>query len=402
MRWSWHRRVGPASRPGMVLALFAAGIVVVGLVAVLLVRAILPGNAASTVATRPGPVRGAYSATTVTLTFDDAYEDQWLYGVPLLRSHHMTGTFYVITSDSDRPYPCCMSWAQLRILQGEGDDIGSHTVHHADLPNLTTARATHEVCASRRDMMSHGINDPESFAYPFGSVNAANEKVVAQCGFTNARQGGGISSSNTTPGPPWQETLPPKHHEAVRTIAPNGILPIQLRVLERYVVGAAAHGGGWLPITFHDVCDPYAADFIGCMSTYGAVEDTVLSHFLDWLGSAGHAGGAPAGVVVRTMRWANNTANGPDTTAPTATAMCDNSSCQAFYTGRVTVSLPAADPGGLGVAKTYFTTDGSAPNTSSSVYQVPFVVHETKTIRFFSVDNAGNREKAKTITVQVG
>src|SRR6266566_4277414 len=63
MRWSWHRRVGPASRPGMVLALFAAGIVVVGLVAVLLVRAILPGNAASTVATRPGPVRGAYSAT---------------------------------------------------------------------------------------------------------------------------------------------------------------------------------------------------------------------------------------------------------------------------------------------------------------------------------------------------
>jgi peptidoglycan/xylan/chitin deacetylase (PgdA/CDA1 family) len=386
----------------MVLALFGAGLVVVGIVAVLLVRVIVPGNAASTAATSPGHDQGKLPVTTVTLTFDDAYQDQWLYGVPLLRSHHMTGTFYVITADSDGPYPCCMSWAELRILQGEGDDIGSHTVHHADLPKLTTARATQEVCTSRQDMMSHGINDPESFAYPFGSFKAANEKVVAQCGFTNARQGGGISSSNATPGPPWQETLPPRQHEAVRTIAPNGILPIQLRVLEGYVVGAAAHGGGWLPITFHDVCDPYAADFIHCMSTYGAIEDTVLSHFVDWLGLAGQAGGAPAGVVVRTMRWANNTANGPDTTAPRTTAMCDNSGCRGSYTGPVTVSLPAADPGGVGVVKTYFTTDGTAPNTSSSGYEVPFVVNKTATIRFFSVDNAGNREKTKTITVRVG
>ncbi len=386
----------------MVLAMFAAGVVLAGIVAVLAVRAILPGDAASTAATRPGHVQRSLSVTTVTLTFDDAYEDQWLYAVPLLRSHHMTATIYVITSDSDGPYPCCMSWAQLRILQGEGDDIGSHTVHHADLPKLTTARATLEVCASRQDMMSNGIDDPESFAYPFGSFKAANEKVVSRCGFTNARQGGGISSSNTTPGPPWQETLPPKDPEAVRTIAVDGIRPIQLRDLERYVIGAAAHGGGWLPITFHDVCDANAADFIHCMSTYGAIQDTVLRRFLDWLGNAGHPGGAPAGLVVRTMRWASNTTTGPDTTSPTTTVMCNNSPCQASYSRPVTVSLPAADPGGVGVAKTHFTTDGSAPDTFGSVYQVPFVLRKTMTIRVFSVDNAGNREKTKTITVRVG
>jgi peptidoglycan/xylan/chitin deacetylase (PgdA/CDA1 family) len=400
MRWSWRRQPPPASRSARALALFAAGIVLAGIVAVFVVRAILPGDAASSTATRPGHTPP--SATTVTLTFDDAYEDQWLYGVPLLRSHHMTGTFYVITSDSDGPYPCCMSWAQLRILQGEGDDIGSHTVHHADLPKVTAATATREVCASRQDMMKNGIDDPESFAYPFGSFNAANEKVVARCGFTTARQGGGISSSNTTPGPPWQETLPPKDPEAVRTIAVDGVRPIQLRDLQRYVVGAAAHGGGWLPITFHDVCDAYAADFIHCMSTYGAIEDIVLRQFLDWLGKAGHRGGAPAGTVVRTMRWAINTVKGPDTTAPTTTLRCNNSPCQTSYHGRVTVSLPAADRGGVGVAKTYFTVNGSAPSTSSSEYQVPLVLRKTETIRFFSIDNAGNREKTKTITVRVG
>ena len=61
----------------------------------------------------------------MSLTFDDAYEDQWLYAVPLLRSNDMNATFYVITADSDGPYPCCMSWTQLRTLQGEGDDVGS-------------------------------------------------------------------------------------------------------------------------------------------------------------------------------------------------------------------------------------------------------------------------------------
>jgi peptidoglycan/xylan/chitin deacetylase (PgdA/CDA1 family) len=386
----------------MMYFLRAIGLAGVGIVAVFLSGAMLSGNAANTGAARPSPVQGQSPETIVTLTFDDAYQNQWRYAVPLLRSHHMSGTFYVITADSDGPYPCCMSWAQLRILQGQGDDIGSHTVDHARLTTLIAARVSQEVCESRLDMLRHGIDDPESFAYPFGSFNPASEKLVAQCGFTNSRQGGGISSSNVTPGPPWAETLPPKFREAVRTIAVDGAYPIRLADLEKYVTGVAAHGGGWLPITFHDVCDVYAPDFIHCMSTYGPVQDTVLGHFLDWLRNAGHSGGAPAGVVVHTMRWAANTTNGPDTTAPRTTVRCNNAPCQAAYVGPVTVNMSAADPGGVGVARTYVTTDGSTPNTGSGVYQTPLIVQHTEMIKFFSVDNAGNQEKVKTVTIKVG
>lgn len=399
MRMSWRRGPRPARQPGTVLGLLAAGVMATALVAVLLVRTLAPGTAA---ASRPGHDPRPHSVTTVTLTFDDAYEDQWLYGVPLLRSHHMTATFYVITSDSDGPYPCCMSWAQLRTLQGEGDDIGSHTIHHADLPKVNLATATREVCGSRQDMLQKGIDDPVSFAYPFGSFNAASAKVVGHCGFTNARQGGGISSANDKPGPPWQESLPPKHPEAVRTIAVDAERPIRLLDLERYVVGAAAHGGGWLPITFHDVCDPNAADFTHCMKTYGPIQDAVLGLFLDWLRHAGKPGGAPAGVIVRTMRWAANTARGPDRTAPATSIKCNGVSCHGPYHGQVTVSLPAADRGGVGVMRTYFTTNGSAPVKSGTIYQLPFVLHKTTTIRFFSVDNAGNQEKARTVTIRIG
>lgn len=375
--------------------------ILLGLVAIPFVRAILPGKA-STAATHSVNSQHPGAATTVSLTFDDAYENQWRYAAPLLRSHHMNATFYVITSDSDGPYQCCMSWAQLRVLQGEGDDIGSHTVSHALLTQLTAARIRRQVCASRQDMLRNGIDDPVSFAYPFGSFDPVDKRIVAECGFTNARQGGGISSSNATPGVPWAETLPPRDSRAIRTIAPDGALPIQLGVLERYIVGAADHGGGWLPITFHDVCDVNAADFIHCMSTYGAIQDTVLGRFLDWLGHAGRSGGAPAGVVVRTMRWAANTVKGPDTTPPTTTVSCDNNPCHASYSGRVVVALSAADPGGVGVAKTYFTTDGTTPTSSSSVYQRPFILRRTEKIKFFSVDNAGNRQRVETITVRIG
>ncbi|HET9897523.1 MAG TPA: polysaccharide deacetylase family protein [Streptosporangiaceae bacterium] len=239
--------------------------------------------------------------TVVSLTFDDQYEDQWLYAVPLMRALNMTGTFFVITSDTDAGFECCMSWSQLDTLQAEGDDIGSHTVDHPDLTTLSVAQMTSEICGSRQDMISHGITDPQSFAYPFGDFNSTVQSVVQQCGFNNARVGGGISNSNFTPTAPFIETIPPKDPYALRTIAVDGANPENLADLESFVDAAAAHGGGWLPLTLHDVCDANADDFSDCMSKYGSIQDTVLAQFLDWLAAAGRPGGAPAGVVVKNV-----------------------------------------------------------------------------------------------------
>jgi len=106
---------------------------------------------------------------------------------------------------------------------------------------------------------------------------------------------------------------------------------------------------------------------------------------------------------VQTMRRAANTATGPDTTPPSTRALCDGSPCRAAaYRRPVSVRLPAADPGGAGVAMTYYTVDGPAPSTSSRRYQTPFVLHRSARIRFFSVDNAGNAERVKTVKVRVG
>ena len=240
--------------------------------------------------------------TVVSLTFDDQWVGQYLYAWPAMQANGMTGTFYVINSDTDNGYPCCMSWSQLRTLLAAGNDIGSHSMTHPpSLTTLSTSQVQQEVCGSRQDLIANGIPDPQSFAYPQGAYNATVEGIVQQCGFNNARQGGGLSNSNTTPTSPYIETIPPKDQYALRTIAVDGASPENLTDLESFVNAAAAHGGGWLPITIHNVCDSGDSNYSSCMSTYGAIDDQVFSQFVNWLAAAGQSGGAPAGVVVKNV-----------------------------------------------------------------------------------------------------
>ena len=76
--------------------------------------------------------------------------------------------------------------------------------------------------------------------------------------------------------------------------------------------------------------------------------------------------------------------------------------CPSWSATPVSVALTATDnSGGSGVAATYYTTDGSTPTSSSTLYTQPFTVSTTSTVQFFSVDNAGNAETVKPQLVQI-
>lgn len=91
-----------------------------------------------------------------------------------------------------------------------------------------------------------------------------------------------------------------------------------------------------------------------------------------------------------------------DTTAPTTSATCNSTTCSTgwYSTGPVGVQLSATDSGS-GVAATYYTTDGTTPTTQSAVYSTALSLPETASVRYFSVDVAGNAESPRTTLVRI-
>lgn len=78
---------------------------------------------------------------------------------------------------------------------------------------------------------------------------------------------------------------------------------------------------------------------------------------------------------------------GEDTIAPVTTV----SPAGGSYTGSVNVSLTVNE-----AATTYYTLDGTEPTTDSAVYNSPIKLTEDATLKFFSVDTAGNVEDVQT------
>ncbi|AKQ65388.1 Beta-hexosaminidase [Myxococcus hansupus] len=68
------------------------------------------------------------------------------------------------------------------------------------------------------------------------------------------------------------------------------------------------------------------------------------------------------------------------------------------FTNSVAVTLTCDDGSGSGCAATYYTLDGTTPGTGSTQYREPFTLGSTTTVRFYSLDAAGNAEAPGTVT----
>ncbi len=231
--------------------------------------------------------------TVVSLTFDDGRISQWT-ARDLLKNHGMNATFY-LNSGTVGTTSGFLSWAQVSSLAADGNEIGGHTIDHVDLPTLSPADATHQVCDDLSALRARGY-DVTSFAYPFGaSDNSAGagsiEAIVAGCpgGFyTSARITQGILGSApwcTTANCPTAETIPPWDPYDVRATG-SVTSATTLTQLESFVTSAEQNGGGWVPFVFHD---------IGTADTY-SISETDFAAFLGWL-----AARESKGTIVRTV-----------------------------------------------------------------------------------------------------
>jgi len=209
----------------------------------------------------------ASAATTVSLTFDDGSTGQYDLR-EILDDHGMEATFYVnsnMVGESSR-----MNWEQLEALASDGNEIGGHTLDHANLTTLTPGEAVHQICDDREQLAGRGF-DPVSFAYPFGAFDARAKQVVEDCGYVSAR-------SYTEGAPPVQgaDTLPPADYLATKTVVDVGT-DTSLEDMKNYVRAAEFGSGDWVQFVFHRVCaDCSASD---------AVTIETFEELLGWLQS---------------------------------------------------------------------------------------------------------------------
>jgi peptidoglycan/xylan/chitin deacetylase (PgdA/CDA1 family) len=91
-----------------------------------------------------------------------------------------------------------------------------------------------------------------------------------------------------------------------------------------------------------------------------------------------------------------------DTAAPVSSITCNAGACSSTsYPATVTVALSAIDSGGSGLAAIRYTTDGSDPTTSSTLYAGAFDISSTTTVKYRAWDNAGNVEATHSQLIQV-
>ena len=162
----------------------------------------------------------------VVITFDDGYEDNLLVALPILESYGMKATVFVISGSVGQPH--YLTWEQLQYMQSRGVEIGSHTVSHADLSQVDTARQRQEILQSKLSLEA-GIGKPVQFlAYPFGQFNPSIFSLLQQAGYRGACTG--LAGLNTAADPPyrWKRINVPR--------AKLGLWEFKLRLLRAELV----------------------------------------------------------------------------------------------------------------------------------------------------------------------
>ncbi len=118
-------------------------------------------------------------AKTIVITLDDGWSDGFTYALPILQKHDFVATFYVIASRIDQSG--FLSSTQLQTLVAAGDEIGDHTMDHANLTGLGAEDLKHQIEAGAARIAQVTGVWPESLAYPSGYENGRVVAAVGAC-----------------------------------------------------------------------------------------------------------------------------------------------------------------------------------------------------------------------------
>ena len=125
------------------------------------------------------------AARSVALTFDDGFRDNYEKAFSLLLSRRLTAALFVVVNWVGQDG--FMNWRQIRELSEAGIAIGSHTLTHRWLPDISNAlELEREVFDSKRRIEDEIAKEVRWFCYPIGGVDEKVAECVKKAGYRAA------------------------------------------------------------------------------------------------------------------------------------------------------------------------------------------------------------------------
>ena len=126
----------------------------------------------------------------VALTFDDGFYDNYENAFSLLVRRKIPAALFVVVNwVGGDGY---LGWREIRELSQSGILIGSHSLSHRWLPNLSDDRELeNEILASKKRIEDEIGRDVHHFSYPVGGVDERVAHFVMKAGYRAAWVAGG-------------------------------------------------------------------------------------------------------------------------------------------------------------------------------------------------------------------
>jgi len=141
-------------------------------------------------------VRGEKQGKVVGITFDDGYRNVYQNALPVLKQNGFTATNYFVVHqlgggnvwdyEEGIAHSDLMSREKMLDWAQQGMEVGSHTLDHPRLPDLSEADAVAQIRGSR-EALEQAVGEPvTAFCYPYGAENTAIRDLARNAGYTNA------------------------------------------------------------------------------------------------------------------------------------------------------------------------------------------------------------------------